>query len=172
MHSAGIETIASARITQGCNPPANDRYCPDQAVTRAQMATFLARALKLPESQRDSFADDDGTAHEDNINRLAGAGITQGCNPPANDRYCPDQTVTRAQMATFLARALALIGGPAGFTDISANPHRAGIEGIAAAGITRGCNPPANDRYCPDREVTRAQMATFLARLLTLIAPV
>ena len=172
VHRAGIETIAAAGITRGCNPPANDRYCPDQAVTRAQMATFLARALKLPESQRDSFGDDDGTTHEDNINRLAGAGITQGCNPPANDRYCPDQVVTRAQMATFLARALALKGGPAGFTDISTNPHRAGIEGIAAAGITRGCNPPANDRYCPDRDVTRAQMATFLARLLTLIAPV
>ena len=172
VHSAGIETIAAAGITRGCNPPANDRYCPDRDVTRAQMATFLARALKLPESQGDSFGDDDGTTHEDNINRLADAGITQGCNPPANDRYCPDQVVTRAQMATFLARALALKGGPTGFTDISANPHRAGIEGIAAAGITRGCNPPANDRYCPDRDVTRAQMATFLARLLTLIAPV
>ena len=73
------------------------------------MATFLTRALKLPEPRHDFFTDDDGTTHENNINRLAEAGLSQGCNPPDNDRYCPDQAITRAQMATFLARALDLI---------------------------------------------------------------
>jgi hypothetical protein len=33
------------------------------------------------------------------------AGVTQGCNPPANDRFCPDDFVTRAQMAAFFKRA-------------------------------------------------------------------
>jgi len=38
------------------------------------------------------------------IDRLRVAGVTQGCNPPDNDRFCPDDLVTRGQMATFLKR--------------------------------------------------------------------
>ena len=170
VHWESIGRIADAGITRGCNPPDNDRFCPDQMVTRAQMATFLARALDLPEATLDQFSDDDGTTHEENINRLAKAAITQGCNPPDNDRFCPDQMVTRAQMATFLARALDLAPGSENFTDVADNPHRANIERLAAAGITQGCNPPDNDRFCPDQMVTRAQMATFLFRALLLLA--
>ncbi|MFP3915767.1 MAG: hypothetical protein ACLFWM_12890, partial [Actinomycetota bacterium] len=44
------------------------------------------------------------------VARLAAAGITRGCNPPANDRFCPNEVVSRAQMASFLARALGLSG--------------------------------------------------------------
>ena len=54
----------------------------------------------------DVFADDDGSAHEPFIDALAQAGITGGCG---GDSFCPGQNVTRAQMATFLARALDLI---------------------------------------------------------------
>ncbi|MGH8936715.1 MAG: PQQ-dependent sugar dehydrogenase, partial [Acidimicrobiia bacterium] len=49
---------------------------------------------------------------EEDINRLAAAGITFGCNPPDNDRYCPDDPVLRDQMASFLARALDLPPAP------------------------------------------------------------
>ena len=55
-----------------------------------------------------SFVDDDGNVHEGGIEAIAAEGITRGCNPPANDRYCPEETVTRGQMAVFLARALDL----------------------------------------------------------------
>lgn len=106
-HRTSIELIADSGITRGCNPPANTRFCPDGQVTRAQMATFLARALQLPAADRDFFGDDDGNTHEDNINRLAQAGLTQGC--ANNDRYCPQDTVNRAQMATFLARLISLL---------------------------------------------------------------
>ena len=44
--------------------------------------------------------------YEDHLDRLAAEGITKGCNPPANDRFCPDDDVTRGQMAAFLHRAL------------------------------------------------------------------
>jgi hypothetical protein len=98
--------LASEGITQGCNPPTNDRFCPSDIVTRGQMAAFLARALDLSAAGGDSFVDDDGSVFEDVIERLAAAGITQGCNPPVNDRFCPDRSVTRGQMAAFLARAL------------------------------------------------------------------
>ncbi|MBW3659621.1 MAG: S-layer homology domain-containing protein, partial [Actinobacteria bacterium] len=52
---ADIEWVADAGITAGCNP---DHYCPSHAVTRAQMATFLARALDLPATRTDHFTDD------------------------------------------------------------------------------------------------------------------
>lgn len=55
------------------------------------------------------FDDVDRTdTHAQNINALAGLGITRGCNPPANDGYCPDRTVTRSEMASFVARLLCL----------------------------------------------------------------
>jgi hypothetical protein len=40
-----INALANHRITMGCNPPANTNFCPDMALTRAQMATFFVRAM-------------------------------------------------------------------------------------------------------------------------------
>ncbi len=103
-----ISWLAAAGITLGCNPPANDMFCPDDAVTRGQMAAFLVRALGLDDDGGGNrFVDDDGSVFEEDIARLAAAGITLGCNPPANDMFCPDDAVTRGQMAAFLHRALA-----------------------------------------------------------------
>ncbi|VAV99277.1 hypothetical protein MNBD_ACTINO02-485, partial [hydrothermal vent metagenome] len=53
-----------------------------------------------------TFNDDDGSIHESYIEAIAAAGITKGCNPPSNNRFCPDDPVTRGQMAAFLNRAL------------------------------------------------------------------
>jgi hypothetical protein len=72
------------------------------------MAAFLVRALDLPAGASNVFADDNGLVFEDDIEALAAAGITRGCNPPTNDRYCPNNNVTRGQMAAFLIRALNL----------------------------------------------------------------
>jgi hypothetical protein len=100
--------IASADIARGCNPPSNTRFCPDNYVTRGQMAAFLTRALSLPEARGIDFADDNGSKFESDIEAIAAAGITTGCNPPSNTSFCPDDYVTRGQMAAFLARALDL----------------------------------------------------------------
>jgi hypothetical protein len=100
-----IAWMSATGITRGCNPPDNTRFCPDGSVTRGQMAAFLDRALDLPATTTDFFTDDDGTLFEDDINRLAAAGITKGCNPPTNDHYCPPALVERDQMAAFLRRA-------------------------------------------------------------------
>lgn len=108
VHEGFIEAIAAEGITRGCNPPHNDRYCPRQPVTREQMAAFLVRALGLTASGTVDFVDDDGSLFEADIERLATAGITVGCNPPQNDRFCPNDPVTRDQMASFLGRALEL----------------------------------------------------------------
>ena len=159
-HESAIEAIAAEGITRGC---AADRYCPDDPVTRGQMAAFLNRALGLPAAVEGSgFVDTAGTFFDD-IERLKAAGITRGC---AADRYCPDDPVTRGQMAAFLNRALGLPAAVegSGFVD-TAGTFFDDIERLRAAGITVGC---ATDRYCPDRSVTRGEMATFLMRALEL----
>ncbi len=98
-----IAQLTAAGITRGCGP---DRFCPDQPVTRGQMAAFLVRALDLPPADT-TFADTKGHTFAADIAALARSGITRGCGP---DRFCPDQPVTRGQMAAFLVRALRLDG--------------------------------------------------------------
>ena len=165
-----IEWLASRGITRGCNPPFDDRFCPDDRVTRGQMAAFLRRAFRLPDGDA-GFVDTSSSVFEADIAALAEAGITRGCNPPANDRFCPDDLVTRGQMAAFLTRAFGLAAAPSPFTDDDGSVFETDISALAASGITRGCNPPANDRFCPDRTVTRGEMAAFLHRAEAMLPP-
>ena len=100
-----IERLAQLSVTVGC---ASDplRYCPQESVTRAEMATFLTRAFELEAAEPIGFADlNPESSHNASIDALAAAGITVGC---ASDplRYCPQESVTRAEMATFLVRAI------------------------------------------------------------------
>ncbi len=98
------EELADRGITRGC-ATGPLRYCPDSPVTRAQMASFLVRAFELESAGAAGFADTEGSGHRQDIDALAAAGITRGC-ATGPLRYCPDSAVTRAQMATFLHRAL------------------------------------------------------------------
>lgn len=172
VHEANIEFIAALGITRGCNPPANTNFCPSGTVTRGQMAAFLTRALALPQTSVDFFNDDSGSTFQNDINRLAAAGITAGCNPPANTNYCPDNKVTRGQMAAFLKRGFKL-GATATdfFTDDNGSTFEDDINRLATSGITLGCNPPSNTNFCPDQTVRRDQMASFLARALRTDTP-
>ena len=146
-------------ITSGCSATL---YCPNAPVTRAQMASFLARALNLPNTATDYFTDDETSSHEDNINRVAAAGITTGCGPGL---YCPNANVTREQMASFLVRALGLTVGADidYFTDDDSSSHEANINRLRHAGLTTGCTATT---FCPKANVTRGQMAAFLHRAL------
>lgn len=163
---ADIEWLAAEGVTRGCNPPDNTRFCPTGFVTRGQMAAFLVRALGLTDSLDGPFSDDDASIFEADIEKLAAAGITKGCNPPANDRYCPDSVVTRGQMAAFLVRAFKYTddGGADLFSDDDASIFESDIDKLGTAGVTRGCNPPTNEHFCPDAKVTRGQMAAFIHR--------
>lgn len=168
--NADIEWMAAEGITKGCNPPINDRFCPDSVVTRGQMAAFLVRALNLKERLDNPFTDDDDSIFEADIDRLAAAGITKGCNPSeGNTKFCPDGKVTREQMAAFLVRALHYTddGGGDLFSDDDDSIFEGDIDRLGTAGVTKGCNPPTNDRYCPTGNVTRGQMAAFLHRALS-----
>nr|MDJ0953177.1 S-layer homology domain-containing protein [Acidimicrobiia bacterium] len=150
-------------------PPWNDQFCPNDFVTRGQMAAFLVRALALTDDGGgDLFADDDGSVFEPSIDRLAASGITKGCNPPWNDQFCPNDFVTRGQMAAFLVRAVGYTDNGSGnlFVDDDGSVFEDAIDKLGTAGVTRGCNPPINDHYCPHDRVTRGQMAAFLRRAL------
>jgi hypothetical protein len=98
---AEINRVAAAGLTSGCG---DREYCPDRLVTRGQLATFLDRTVELPPAERDWFEDTGGIVHENAINRLAQAGLVEGCGP---DAYCPDEPVTRGELVTFLQRILA-----------------------------------------------------------------
>ena len=166
-HEPSIEAIAAFGITLGCEPT-GVVYCPSQSVSRGQMASFLDRALSLPAVSIDYFVDDDGNTHEGSINRVAGAGITLGCDATATV-FCPNASVTRAQMASFLKRALVLPAAMADyFVDDEGNTHEDNINRVAEAEITLGCDA-TGVIYCPDDSVTRAQMASFLGRGLDLL---
>ena len=163
-----IAWVGQAGITFGCNPPANDNYCPTDPLTRGQLAAMFVRALDLPAATTDYFTDDDSSIFEGNINALAQAGITSGCNPPANDNFCPLETVSRGQAAAMFARALDLPAATTDyFTDDDSSIFEGNINALAQAGITSGCNPPANDNYCPDDLLNRGQMAAFWHRALS-----
>ena len=85
----------------------------------ATVVAALVTALAVPPACRSErppqhrwgFEDDNGDYHEAAINAIAAAGITEGC---AENLYCPALSVTRAQMASFLARAYKLGTGRAG----------------------------------------------------------
>ncbi len=101
--AAHVERLAELEVTVGC---AQDplRFCPDAPVTRAQTASLLVRAFGLEAAEPHGFTDTEGSVHADNIDSLAAAGVTVGCasDPP---RYCPSDSTSRAQMASFLNRA-------------------------------------------------------------------
>ena len=147
-------------VTVGCTAM---NFCPDQDVTRAEMAAFLVRALDLTMTgEEDPFRDDDGHALEVQIAVLHGNGITTGCSIL---RYCPEQGVTRAEMAAFLVRAFNLppAEGANQFTDVEDHFFSSEIAVLGASGITTGCTAT---KFCPDRLLTRAEMAAFLVRAL------
>ena len=147
-------------VTVGCTAT---NFCPDQDVTRAEMAAFLVRALDLTmTSEEDPFRDDDGHDLEVQIAVLHGNGITAGCSI---QRYCPEHGITRAEMAAFLVRAFHLPPTKLAnqFTDVDDHFFSAEIAVLGASGITTGCTAT---KFCPDRLLTRAEMAGFLVRAL------
>jgi len=171
-----IEEIYDEGITSGCsqNPL---MYCPEDPVTRAEMAVFLERGINGsdydPPGATGVF-DDCPVSHwaADWVEQFYADGITSGCSQDPL-LYCPDDLVTRAQMAVFLLRSMYGSGytppSAEGIFDDVPVTHWASdwIEQLYDEGITGGCStdPPL---YCPDDLVTRAQMAVFIVRAFDL----
>lgn len=170
-HRPAIQVLADTGIFDGTECAA-DSFCPYDPVLRHTMAVWLLRALKdgqLPSAGVNRFVDVDPNAWwTPFVERLAELEITVGCRQEPLS-YCPDRSVPRGQMATFLVRAFDLDPGePVGFVDVEGGTHANAIKALAASGITAGCSTSPL-RFCPNRAVTRAQMASFLARALGLV---
>jgi hypothetical protein len=201
-----VRCIATAGITSGGPEglPA-DRYGPSRSVSRGQMATFVANMISAadardrnqrgatPASQIQQLPAYDGTnrftdvaatsPHVDSINRLAAAGIALGgAGGRPVTSYAPGEPVTRAQMATFLNRAVAFAqsqdpadaGAGAGYTapantdhftdDNGLQAHERNINGITSVGVAVGDGVSS---FFPARTTNRAQMAAFVSRTLS-----
>lgn len=165
VHENDIDRFYEEDITRGCNPPYNDKYCPKESVSRGAMAAFIRRMLDLPESSTDWFPDDDGDLFEGDINALMDAGIGFGCTENA---YCSSDPLLREEFAELFTRVFNYTnpGGEDWFIDDDDSRFEASINALRAAGVTKGCNPPGNDRFCPYLPVDRAAMASFFVRAL------
>lgn len=166
-HEKDIDKIYASGITKGCNPPTNDLYCPTDWVSRGQMAAFIRRHFGFASATKDYFTDDNGTTFEEDINALRAAGIAFGCGKGV---YCPDQPLLREEFAEMFTRAFGYtnLAGTDWHVDDDDSPFETSIDALRAAGVTKGCNPPANDRFCPERPVEREEMASFFVRALDL----
>jgi hypothetical protein len=167
-----IGMLKDTGVTRGCTATT---FCPDQSTSRGQMAAFLVRAIlgdTFDYSPLPYFTDVPETHPFFNyIQKLRELGVTAGCSLTA---YCPEDTVTRGQMAAFLIRAR--LGVKAGdsfpytttpyFQDAPAtHPFFSYIQKMRDLGITNGVTATA---YGPEDPNTRGQMAVFLIRgLLT-----
>lgn len=169
-----IEFFAQAGISTGC---AVGLYCPDAPVSRRQMAAFLERAMRAsnwtPATNTSTFTDVAPLSQfAGHVEAMRTDGITTGCTAT---QYCPEQPMTRAQMAVFVLRArcganyLPNMPMSQTFADVPlSHAFVRYIEKLNALGITGGC---AAGLYCPDAAVTRGQMAAFVERAYPIVAP-
>lgn len=152
-HRAAIEALAEAGIVHGRS---DGRFHTEDPVTRAEMSSFLQRALELPESEA-SFDDVNGSRHAGAVGALAEAEIVFG---GTDGLFHPRDVVTRGQIAAFVSRAYGLeASGASPFRDTGASTHESAITALAEAGISQGYS---NGKYHPGRPVTRGQVASLL----------
>ena len=160
-----IERLAELEITFGCNSDGT-LFCPDDPVSRAQMASFLTRAFDLDDADPAGFEDvNPDSVHAASIDAIHAAEITVGCTTdPLN--YCPGNPTTRAHMATFLSRAIThRTGDPlAAFDDIAGNTHQSHIERMHQLGILDGTQC-AERLFCPGDPILRSTFAVWLVRV-------
>lgn len=158
-HALAIEMLVERSITTGY---ADGTFRPLLSINRAQVATFLAKALGLDPVPGNRFPDvAAGFVHEGWINALVDAGILGGYE---NGNFRPNEPLRREHMAVVIARALELDARPSAavqFSDVSA--YAGEIGAIAHAGITSG---RPDGTFQPRSPVTRGQMATFLVNAI------
>ena len=177
-----VEALAAEDLVFGCTVT---EFCPEEILTRAQAASLVARATGLLDAGltagdgSTSLASDDGVtaeqaalfddvdrddAHVEGIVALAEADITFGC---AEDDYCPDAPLSRAQLTMMLYRAFEVEPSTEPAFDDLGVTHEPAVNAFAAAGLVAGCSDRLPD-FCPDDPMPRWQAAVLLARVLEL----
>ena len=166
--SVPVMTLAEQGVFTGTEW--GDSFCPDAPIDRKTMAVWTVRVLDGEDPPRVSesrFNDvNSWDFHAPFIERMAELEVTTGCGDDGSG-FCPNDSVTRAEMAVFLSRAYDLPDGPdPGFGDVGPDAwYAAFVARLAASGITGGCGDGTN--FCPDKDTDRAQMAVFLHRAET-----
>lgn len=160
---ASIERWSGYGIIQG----SNGKFDPDGQLTCAQLATILARLLKLPAAKDAGFIDNPADAwYYDAINRCAAAGILKG---NGDGTVTPNASITRERAMVMLARALGF--EPLSRPDLSryadaahVSPYAQGyLAALIEAGIVGGVTA---DRLAPQDNITRAATVTILDRAI------
>jgi hypothetical protein len=199
-----IETLVHTGMTSGCG---GTQYCPGDPVNRAQMAIFIGKGIagggpNIPVSgsfQGNPYNCVNGgtslftdTTPTDifckHVHYMAVQNVTLGCG---GGQYCPNGSITRSEMAVFVARAIVAPGGGAAvpetytdpvtnlsyscaagtpnlhFTDIGVGDSFCKhVHFLWAQNIVSGCSAT---QYCPTLGVTRDQMARFLGNAFNLV---
>ena len=179
VHQRNVECLKEAGVVTGRTPTT---YNPTGTLSRGQMATIVANmidfadaqdapggatvpTLPTPATSQDRFTDDETSVHEGNINRLAQAGVVNGIS---STRFNPTGNVSRAQMSSFIAQAVAFIQGvslpigPDAFTDDETSVHEPNINRLAEADIADGTGTSGGKAvFSPGREITRAETGSL-----------
>jgi len=165
VHNAAIRCQAAYGFVNGTTATT---YNPEGALTRGQIASTLARGAAFAGVPLDTsdhgFTDIGGSVHKDAINALANLGVINGTSPTT---FSPDDLVSRAQDASFIARLVGPVGspqlpsGPDAFVDDNGSVHEANINALAAVGILGGVDP---DHYNPSGTLSRGAAASIGAR--------
>lgn len=164
--------IRTAGVTKGCQLAPVSLFCPDMNLTRGQAAASVIRAITVEPFiySRTPYFDDVPASHPffAYVQKMKDLGITNGCSS-APALFCPNASITRLQMATFLMRGRfgsnAVLNPSAVqyFTDVPPiSPGYPFIQKMKDYGITAGCS---TTQFCPDAAVTRGMMAVFMTRL-------
>lgn len=172
VHQVSITCLAAWGVAGGF---ADGTFRPHEVVTRAQFASMLHRLLGsfgvTPATESLRFGDvSTAHTHVEGIGILAAGGIVHGTG---GESFGPDAAVTRGQAATMLARTHEQLFGvtlaglsPDTFHDTRGTTHEQGVLRLAAAGVVGG---HADGTFQPGADVSRGQMASFLARYATLL---
>lgn len=158
-YNPAVIALAEERVLRGCDTLL---FCPEEEVTRGQLATMLVNALDLEPVAQGPFTDIDDSVHAGNINAIAEEGIATGCR---QDAFCPADTITREQVASLLVSAFDVAPTEEQHFDGLGDMHGDNVNRLAEAGITGGCTERLY-AFCGQQPVLRWHAASFLARAL------
>jgi hypothetical protein len=166
-----VHSLASRLVVNGVD---DTSYLPDAAITRAQFAALIVRALGLAEAGTTSPYSDvaDGEWYTAAVAKAKEYGLIDGYE---NGTFRPSQTITREEAMAILARAIKVTGMPVqantdAQTILAMFADHADIsewaKSSAALVVTGGLVHGNGQSLMPKQEITRAESAAILQRLL------
>ena len=164
--AAAIAKLKARGVFAGCT---STRFCPNDKLTRGQMATILAGLMTS------SFSTSDVPAYTDvpsgiraNAREVVGRGVMESCSTGG---FCHAGSVTRASIAVYAVRAMSmgnLTVSRSTFSDVAETYWASGaVERLYSRQIVSGCST-APLAFCPADDVTRAQAAVIIAKSFNL----